>query len=112
MAMSTVKEFSDATFEQDVLNAEGTVLVDFSATWCGPCKAMAPVVDEIAEELQDKVVIGKLDVDESPNTAMKYDVRGVPTLGVFRNGQLIDRLVGYPGPRGVRTFVERQTVPA
>jgi thioredoxin 1 len=110
--MSTVKEFSDATFEQDVLHAEGTVLVDFSATWCGPCKAMAPVVDELAEELQEKVVIGKLDVDESPNTAMKYDVRGVPTLGVFRNGQLIDRLVGYPGPRGVRTFVERQTVPA
>ena len=108
--MSTVKEFSDATFEHDVLQAQGTVLVDFSATWCGPCKAMGPVVDELAEELQGKVVVGKLDVDESPNTAMQYDVRGVPTLGVFRNGQLVDRLVGFPGPRGVRTFVERQTV--
>lgn len=106
--MSTVKEFSDATFEQDVLQAPGTVLVDFSATWCGPCKAMAPVVDTLAEEYQGTLTVGKLDVDESQNTAMKYDVRGVPTLGVFRNGELVDRLVGYPGPRGVRQFVEKQ----
>jgi thioredoxin 1 len=106
--MSSVKEFSDATWEQDVLKAEGTVLVDFSATWCGPCKAMAPVVDDLAEEYQGRVTVGKLDVDGSPSTAMQYDVRGVPTLGVFRNGQLVDRLVGYPGPRGVRSFFEKQ----
>lgn len=106
--MSSVKEFSDATWEQDVLKAEGTVLVDFSATWCGPCKAMAPVVDELAEQYKGKVTVGKLDVDDSPTTAMQYDVRGVPTLGVFRNGQLVDRLVGYPGPRGVRSFFEKQ----
>ncbi|MGH7919062.1 MAG: thioredoxin [Candidatus Dormibacteraceae bacterium] len=106
--MSSLKEFSDANFEQDVLKAEGTVLVDFSATWCGPCKAMAPVVDDLAQEYAGKVTVGKLDVDQSPKAAMQYDVRGVPTLGVFRKGELVDRLVGFPGPRGVRTFVEKQ----
>ena len=106
--MSSVKEFSDATWEQDVLKAEGTVLVDFSATWCGPCKAMAPVVDDLAEQYKGRITVGKLDVDDNMSTAVQYQVQGVPTLGVFRNGELVDRMVGYPGPRQVRSFFEKQ----
>ena len=84
--MSSVKEFSDGTWDQDVLKAEGTVLVDFSATWCGPCKAMAPVVDDLAEEYQGRVTVGKLDVDDSPKTAMQYDVRESPPWACSATG--------------------------
>ena len=107
--MSNVKHFEDATFEQDVLRAGTPVLVDFHADWCGPCKMMSPVIEALAEQYAGTLVVGKLDTDASPDTTMRYGVMGIPTLGYFRNGELVDRLVGYPGPSGVRAFVEKNT---
>jgi thioredoxin 1 len=110
--MSKVKHFEDATFEQDVLNSGTPVLVDFYADWCGPCKMMAPVVEGLAEQFEGTLIVGKLDTDASPDIAVRYGIMGIPTLGYFRAGELVDRLVGYPGPSGVRAFVEKNTQPA
>src|SRR5690349_13585773 len=107
--MSNLKKFEESTFEQDVLQSDGAVLVDFYADWCGPCKMMAPVVEQIATEYDGRVSVGKLDVDSAAEIAIRYRIMGVPTLGYFRNGELVDRLVGYPGPNGVRAFVEEHT---
>ena len=107
--MSNLKKFEADSFEQDVLGASGPVLVDFYADWCGPCKMMAPVIDEIAAEYADKLTVGKLDVDDAQNVAMQYQIMGIPTLGFFRDGKLVDRLVGYPGPSGVKAFVEKNS---
>lgn len=87
-------KFTDENFEEEVLKAEGMVLVDFYADWCGPCKMMAPVIEQIAEEYTGKAKVGKLNVDENPNTAGKYQVMSIPTLLFFRNGQLVDTVVG------------------
>jgi thioredoxin 1 len=81
-------------------------LVDFTATWCGPCKALAPIVDQIANELGDKVKVGKLDVDDSPLTAGKYGVRGVPTVMVFKNGQRSAQHVGLTTKQKLLALVE------
>lgn len=110
--MSNVKTFEDATFTQDVLEAETPVLVDFYADWCGPCKMMAPVVESLAEQYEGTLTVGKLNTDESPDVVMRYGIMGIPTLGYFRGGELVDRLVGYPGPSGVRAFVEKNTAAA
>jgi thioredoxin len=110
--MSNLKKFEESTFEQDVLQSDGAVLVDFYADWCGPCKMMAPVVEQIATEYDGRVSVGKLDVDSAAEIAIRYRIMGVPTLGYFRNGELVDRLVGYPGPNGVRAFVEKNTTTA
>ena len=85
---------SDATFESEVLKADGPVIVDFWAEWCGPCKALGPLVDELAGELQGKAKVVKVNIDENPNAPTKYGVRGIPTLMVFKNGQLTDTRVG------------------
>jgi thioredoxin len=105
--MSNLNKFEEATFEAEVLQSEGPVLVDFHADWCGPCKMMAPVIDQIAAEYNGRLTVGKLDVDSNPGIAMRYGVMGIPTLGIFQDGKIVDRLVGYPGPGGVRTFVEK-----
>jgi thioredoxin 1 len=85
---------SDSTFETEVLKADGPVIVDFWAEWCGPCKALGPLVDELATELQGKAKIVKVNIDESPNAPSKYGVRGIPTLMVFKNGQVTGTRVG------------------
>jgi len=82
-------------FENVVLNSDKPVLVDFWATWCGPCKMIAPVVEEIAQEYEDKIVVAKIDVDEVPSVAAKYNVMSIPTLVVFENGKEVNRLVGF-----------------
>lgn len=105
--MSNLKKFEEATFDQDVLTSAGPVLVDFYADWCGPCKMMAPVVEQVAAQYGDKLTVGKLDVDHAQSIAMRYGVMGIPTLGLFQGGKLVDRLVGFPGPQGVRAFVEK-----
>ncbi len=91
--MSSVK-VSDADFENEVLKADGPVIVDFWAEWCGPCKAMSPLVDELAGELSGKAKVVKINIDENPNAPTKYGVRGIPTLMVFKDGQLVDTRVG------------------
>jgi thioredoxin 1 len=95
MAGNGIVEVTDANFDQDVLKSEQPVLVDFWATWCGPCRALAPIVDELAQEYQGKVKIGKMDVDHNSSTPMRYGVRGIPTLLVFKGGQVKEQIVGY-----------------
>ncbi|GMV13328.1 MAG: thioredoxin [Polyangiaceae bacterium] len=94
MASKNVQHFNDVNFDQEVLKADKPVLVDFTATWCGPCKALAPIVDQLADELGENVKVGKLDIDESPVTAGKLGIRGVPTVMVFKNGQRAAQHVG------------------
>jgi thioredoxin 1 len=107
--MSNLKQFEESTFDTDVLQSASPVLVDFYADWCGPCKMMAPVVDQVAVEYEGRLTVGKLDVDAAQAIAIRYGVMGVPTLGYFRGGELVDRLIGYPGPKGVKAFVEKNS---
>ena len=85
---------SDSSFEAEVLKAEGPVIVDFWAEWCGPCKALGPLVDELSKDLEGKAKIVKVNIDESPQAPTKYGVRAIPTLMVFKNGQVADTRVG------------------
>ncbi len=86
--------FTDASFDVDVLKSEVPVLVDFWATWCGPCRMMTPTIDAIANDYAGRVKVGKLDVDENGGTAMRYNVRGIPTLLLFKGGQIVEQKVG------------------
>ena len=94
MASEKITHVSDDSFESDVLKASGPVLVDFWAPWCGPCKQIAPILDEIAEEMSDKITIAKINIDDNPNTPGKYGVRGIPTLMLFRDGNVQGTKVG------------------
>lgn len=93
---STVN-FTDASFDKDVLSAEVPVLVDFWAEWCGPCRMMAPTVDQVASDYAGKVKVGKLDVDTNQQTASRYGIRGIPTLLLFKGGQIVEQKVGAIG---------------
>jgi thioredoxin 1 len=95
MAQSkNVHAFNESNFQNEVLESDVPVLVDFTATWCGPCKALAPIVEKIADEFQGKIKVGKLDIDDAPGIASKYSVRSVPTVIVFRGGQKAGSHVG------------------
>ncbi|WP_219415948.1 thioredoxin [Pseudonocardia nigra] len=92
--MANTVEVTDATFEADVLKSDKTVLVDFWATWCGPCKMVAPVLDEIAGENQGTLTVAKLDIDANPSTTRDYQVMSIPTLIVFKDGKPVKQIVG------------------
>src|SRR5450631_1818174 len=94
MAGNGIVEVTDANFEQDVLKSDKPVLVDFWAEWCGPCKQIAPALDQISEELADVVTVAKLDIEENPSTGSRYGVRGIPTMMLFRGGQMASMKVG------------------
>jgi thioredoxin 1 len=97
---------SDSSFEQDVLKSSVPVLLDFWAEWCGPCKMIAPILDQIATEYAGKVLVAKMNVDENPKTPMKFNVRGIPTLILFKNGQLQGQKIGAVRKADVAAFLD------
>lgn len=106
--MSNLKHFDTETFDIDVLKATGPVIVDFWAEWCPPCRMMEPHLDRLATEFAGRVTFGKLDVDENQEIAMRYGVMGIPTLGIFRGGMLVDRMIGFPGSAGpIKAWIEK-----
>ena len=101
-----IVHISDSSFDTDVLQAEGPVLVDFWAEWCGPCKMIAPVLEEIASEYAEKLKVCKMDVDANPNTAPKYGIRGIPTLILFNNGDVAGTKVGALSKTQMSEFID------
>jgi thioredoxin 1 len=97
---------SDAAFERDVLNADRPVLLDFWAEWCGPCKMIAPILDSIADEYKDQLRIVKLNIDENPQTPPKYNIRGIPTLLLFRDGAVAAQQVGAVSKAQLESFIK------
>ena len=87
-------EITDENFQEVVLNSDKQVLVDFWATWCGPCRTVGPIVDELATELEGRAVVGKVNVDSNSDTPLTYEIRSIPTLLIFKNGEIVDKLVG------------------
>lgn len=102
-----VIEFSDQNFDSDVLGADTPVLVDFWAVWCGPCKAIAPIVEEIANDYDGKVKVGKMDVDNNNQVAMKYGIRSIPTLLLFKNGEVVDQVIGNVGKDSIESMLNK-----
>lgn len=107
MVSENVKETTDANFETDVLKADVPVLVDFWAVWCGPCRALAPIIDELADDNQGKLKVFKVNTDENPNTPAKYGVRGIPTVILFKDGQVVEQSVGVVAKANLQTMVDK-----
>ncbi|HEU4486355.1 MAG TPA: thioredoxin TrxA [Povalibacter sp.] len=106
MSSDTILHVTDASFEDDVLKSGQPVLVDFWAEWCGPCKMIAPMLDEIAGEFKDKVRIAKINIDDNPRTPQRFSVRGIPTLILFKNGQVEGQKVGALRKADLAAFLE------
>ena len=107
MAVQSIVELSDANFDQEVLKSEQPVLVDFWAAWCGPCKALAPTVDEVATQYAGKLKVAKMDVDRNQATPMRYGIRGIPALLLFKGGQLVDQVVGAQPKDEIKKVIDR-----
>ena len=102
----TIVHVSDDSFEQDVLSSDKPVLVDYWAEWCGPCKSIAPVLEEIADEYQEKMTVAKINVDDNPSTPRNYAVRGIPTLMLFKNGAVEATKVGAVSKAQLNAFID------
>ena len=103
-----IVQLSEATFDKVVNESSKPVLVDFWASWCGPCKMVAPILEEIAQEYGDKIVIAKLNIEENPNIAPKFGIRGIPTLLIFKNGQVAATQVGALSKAQLKNFIDPQ----
>ncbi len=106
MAGQNVATFTDASFDQEVLRSDVPVLVDFWAEWCGPCRMMAPTIDVVAQDYAGRVKVGKLDVDSNGDTAMRYNIRGIPTLLLFKGGRVVDQRVGAIGKSDLQKMLD------
>ena len=107
MASEKIQIFTDGNFDQDVVQSQKPVLVDFWAEWCGPCRRLAPTVDAIATDYDGKVTVGKLNVDENPKVAEKYQVRGIPTLLLFKGGQVVESVVGLAQKDALKKVIDK-----
>jgi thioredoxin 1 len=107
MASNSILEVNDSNFDQDVLKSDKPVLIDFWAAWCGPCRALAPIVDELATAYEGKVKVAKMDVDRNSATPMRYGVRGIPTLLVFKGGQVKEQIVGYVPKEQIQKAIDK-----
>ena len=107
MASDKLLEITDADFDTQVLKNSLPVLVDFWAPWCGPCKAIGPVVEELAGEYEGKIAIAKMNVDDSPNTPGKYGIRAIPTLIMFKNGEVVDQVTGAVGKPQLTALIDK-----
>jgi thioredoxin 1 len=107
MANDQVQTFTDGNFDNDVLKAEPLVLVDFWAEWCGPCKRLGPTVDALAVEYSGRVRVGKMNIDDNPTVPFKYQVRGIPTLILFRGGQPVEQIVGVVSKDDLKRRIEK-----
>ena len=108
MASDLIKHISDATFESDVIQSDKPVLVDYWAEWCGPCKMIAPILDEVAGQYGDKLQVAKMNVDENREIPAKFGIRGIPTLMLFKNGELAATKVGAMSKAQLTAFLEQQ----
>jgi thioredoxin len=107
MANEQVQTFTDGNFDDSVLKAPAPVLVDFWAEWCGPCKRLAPTVDAIATDYAGKITVGKLNVDENPNVSFKFQIRGIPTLLLFKGGQVVESVVGLAQKDDLKKVIDK-----
>jgi thioredoxin 1 len=107
MATENVQTFTDGNFDDSVLKSGGPVLVDFWAEWCGPCKRLAPTVDALASEYAGKVTVGKLNVDENPAVSFKFQIRGIPTLLLFKGGQVVESVTGLAAKDELKKVIDK-----
>ncbi|ADU65348.1 thioredoxin [Desulfurispirillum indicum] len=107
MAAESVLNFTDASFDSDVLQSSTPVLVDYWASWCAPCRMLSPTIDALAEEFVGKAKVGKVNVDENPQTSQKFGVRSIPTIMIFKGGQVVDQAVGVQSKEALKALLTK-----
>lgn len=107
MASDKIQTLTDANFDQTVNHSAKPILVDFWAEWCGPCRRLAPTVEELATDYDGKVIVAKMNVDENPSTPMRFSIRGIPTLLLFKGGQIVEQVVGLADKDSLRKLIDK-----